>query len=300
MRVLVTGGTGLIGRRLCAALQRDGHGVIVLSRQPEARVRRLCGAVTVWNRLDQWPQVPNIDAVINLAGEPIVDRRWSAAQKQRLLDSRVGLTQRLVERMRRCSRPPSVLLSGSAIGWYGDQDTAVLDESAPVSSDFAARLCDDWEQAALQAVTAGTRVCLLRTGLVLDAQGGLLARLLPPARLGLGAVVGSGAQWMSWIHIEDHVRAMLHLLADAQAAGPFNLTAPEPVSQRQFTQTLAGVLRRPAPLRVPAAALRLLLGERADLVLGGQHVLPRALLDRGFRFRHAQLQPALDQLLRAP
>lgn len=297
MRILVTGGTGLIGRRLCAVLLQQGHSVIVLSRQAHSRVRQLCGRVTVWNALDQWPQVPAIDAVINLAGEPIVDRRWSPAQKQRLLDSRIALTQQLVDRMRQSARPPSVLLSGSAIGWYGDRAIPALDESIPAATDFAARLCRDWEQAALQATAFGTRVCLLRTGLVLDARGGLLSQLLPTARLGLGAVLGSGSQWMSWIHIEDHVRALLHLLADTRAAGPFNLTAPEPVSQRQFAQTLAQTLKRPALLRVPAWPLRMLLGERASLVLGGQHVLPRALLDHGFRFRHTQLQTALADLL---
>lgn len=297
MRILITGGSGLIGQHLCPALSAAGHSLIVLSRKPE-RVKSLCGAgATAWSSLKQWTPDVAIDAVINLAGEPIADRRWSHAQKQRLLSSRVDLTQQLVRSMSQARVAPKILLSGSAIGIYGNSAQTQLSESAPLASDFAAELCRRWEAAALEAQVLGSRVCLLRTGLVLARRGGLLEKLLLPTRLGLAAILGSGEQWMSWIHVDDHVRILLRLLEDEHASGAYNLTAPHPVTNRYFTHALARAVNRPALLRAPTWVMRPVLGERASLILGGQHVIPQRITAQGYRFRYEKLDAALQQLL---
>jgi len=290
MRILVTGGTGFIGRHLCASLAEDGHDLTVLSRSPEC-VRARCGAgVTAWRTLAEWRDDCFFDAVINLAGEPIFDARWTAARKQRLWDSRVALTQELVARLSRARRPPALLISGSAIGFYGDQGDAVVGEQAGAAGDFLGTLCAAWEKAAQEAEVRGVRVCLLRTGLVLHASGGMLGRMLTPFRLGLGARLGDGRQWMSWIHLDDWVALTRHMLVDPHASGPFNLTAPEPVTNAVFTATLAGAVRRPALAVAPAWLLRAALGERACLLLTSQRVLPwRARSVLGYRFRYAHL-----------
>lgn len=300
MKILLTGGTGFIGQALCPALLAAGHEVTVLSRKP-ASVAARCGAgVQALASLADWRPDRQFDAVINLAGEPIVDAAWSAARKQQLRASRIGLTQQLVARIAAAERRPTVLLSGSAIGIYGDAGATPCAETAPAAPDFAAQLCLDWEQAALAAETHGVRVCLLRTGLVLDPAGGLLQKMLPAFRFGLGAKLGSGAQWMSWITRADYVAAVLALLADDQARGPFNLTAPEPVTNAEFTRVLARVLHRPALFSAPGPLLKLALGERAPMLLGGQRVLPARLEAAGFRFRQPELERALRELLRAP
>ena len=295
MRILITGGTGLIGRALCPVLLEAGHQVTVLSRHP-ASVAEKCGSgVTPLYSLAEWHESVAFDAIINLAGEPIADAHWSAARKKRLWDSRVTLTQQLVERIAACAHRPSVLLSGSAVGYYGDRGEVPLDESAGASTDFAAQLCVAWEDAAEQASLLGVRVCLLRTGLVLSARGGLLHRMLLPFKLVLGARLGDGRQWMSWIHIDDYVAAVLKLLGAAEAGGPFNMTAPRPVTNREFTARLAAALHRPAWFAAPAWLLALALGPRKILLLGGQNVLPVNLLGLGFTFKY----PALDAALRA-
>lgn len=300
MNILLTGGTGFIGRALCPALLAAGHEVTVLSRKP-ASVAARCGVgVQALAALADWRPERQFDAVINLAGEPIVDAAWSAARKQQLRASRIGLTQQLVARIVAAERRPAVLLSGSAIGIYGDAGAAPCAESARAAPDFAAQLCVDWEQAALAAEAHGVRVCLLRTGLVLDPAGGLLQKMLPAFRFGLGAQLGNGAQWMSWITRADYVAAVLALLADDQARGPFNLTAPQPVTNADFTRLLARTLHRPALFSAPAPLLKLALGERAPMLLGGQRVLPARLEAAGFRFRQPQLERALRELLTAP
>lgn len=297
MHLLLTGGTGLIGRALCQRLLAQGHRLTVLSRDPR-RVVRFCGPqVQAWTSLQSWRDADGIEAVINLAGEPIADVAWSARRQQLLRDSRVALTQQLVARMRALQQPPQVLLSGSAIGFYGEGGERVLDESAPQGTDFSAQLCADWEAAALQASTLGVRVALLRTSVVLSAEGGMLARVLPPFRLGLGARLGDGRQWFSWIHIEDQLRAMLFLLENSRCSGAYNLSAPQALRNTEFTQALARQLHRPARLVTPAWALRTLLGARASLLLGSQRVLARRLPDAGFAFDYPQLAPALAQLL---
>lgn len=298
MKILLTGGTGFVGRALCPALLAAGHEVTVLSRQHPSVVTRTCGAgVQALASLADWRPEQRFDAVINLAGEPIVDAAWSAARKQQLRASRIGLTQQLVARIAAAEHQPAVLLSGSAIGIYGDAGASPCEESAPLAADFAAQLCRDWEQAALAAEARGVRVCLLRTGLVLDRSGGLLQKMLPAFRFGLGAKLGNGAQWMSWITRADYVAAVLALLADGQARGPYNLTAPVPVTNAEFTRLLAQALHRPALFVAPAPLLKLALGERAPLLLGGQRVLPARLQETGFRFRQPQLAGALRELL---
>lgn len=297
MDILLTGGTGLLGRALCAALLAEGHRLTVLSRRP-AKVAALCGAgVQSLSSLDDWHSGRHFDAVINLAGEPIVDAPWTAARKQRLWDSRVALTSQLVAAIERAERKPAVLLSGSAVGVYGDSGEAVCSDAMvnPLANDFGANLCTAWEAAARKAELFGVRVCLLRTGLVLARQGGLLARLRLPFSLGLGGRLGNGRQWMSWIHIEDWVNAVRLLLATETASGAYNLTAPQAVRNAEFTNVLAAALHRPACFAVPGFALRLLLGQRAYLLLGGQRVSPERMQALGFVFQH----PALDDALRS-
>lgn len=295
MRVLVTGGTGFIGRALVRRLLARGDAVTVLSRRP-AKAAALFGAgVSVWRDLSEWTPETAFDAIINLAGEPIVDRPWTDARRRVLRDSRIGVTEALLQAMRQSVRKPAVLLSGSAIGIYGNDGPDPVTESTPAADDFGAVLCADWERAALAAEALGVRVCLLRTGLVLHAEGGLLKKMHLPFALGLGSRLGDGGQPMSWIHRGDHLDALLFLLDHDTCRGAYNLTAPSPVSNREFTETLACSLKRPAFLAAPAWALRAALGQRAPMLLGGRRVLPERLLAEGFRFRFPELAGALAQ-----
>lgn len=297
MHILITGGTGLIGRQLCKALLAQGHELTVLSRNPDS-VPAICGSgVHGMAGLDEWQPDRTFEAVINLAGEPIVDAYWSTKRKQALWDSRVVLTEHLVRRISAARHKPGVLLSGSAVGYYGDRGDTALDESAAAGEDFAARLCAAWEEAAVGAEMDGVRVCRLRTGLVLSRGGGLLGRMLLPFKLCLGARLGDGKQWMSWVHIDDYVAMLLGLLFEPQASGPYNMTSPQPVTNAEFTTTLAAAMHRPAPFIVPAMFLRLGMGERASLLLEGQKVLPKKMMGTGFSFSHADLAEALHDLL---
>lgn len=297
MRILMTGGTGLIGRRVCAALIAVGHDVTVLSRRPET-VKEKCGnQVTPMAKLNEWSDEQPFDAVINLAGEPIVDARWTDKRKQLLIKSRIGVTVDLVDKIAQLKHKPSVMLSGSAIGYYGDSGDAVLDEASPVAHDFSAQLCSEWEAAAGKVTASGTRLCLLRTGLVLAVNGGVLHKMLLPFELALGTRLGGGRQWMSWIHIDDYVAIVLTLLADKEASGAYNMTAPKPVNNAEFTQTLASVLNRPALFVAPTWLLRAAMGEMSVLLLGGQRVLPQRVLAMGYSFRFPELKTALGALL---
>jgi hypothetical protein len=297
MHILITGGTGLIGRHLCKALLAQGHELTVFNRNP-ASVPAKCGAgVHALAALADWKPDRFFDAVINLAGEPIVDARWTEQRKRVLRDSRVALTEELVRRIAAAERKPTVLLSGSAVGYYGGRGDEMLDETSGAGNDFPARLCVDWEAAASAAEQLGVRVCLSRTGLILSKEGGLLARMLPPFRLGMGTRVGDGRQWMSWVHIDDYVAMALRLLHDETMRGPYNITSPAPVTNAEFTATLATVLRRPAPFVAPAALLRLTMGESAGMLLEGQRMLPKRLLAAGLTFRFGALDAALRDLL---
>ncbi len=297
MRILITGGTGLIGRYLCKVLLAEGHQLTVLSRSPETVTVKCGAAVQPMAKLGEWKPERTFDAVINLAGEPIVDARWTEQRKRVLRDSRIALTAELVSRIAAAKQKPAVLLSGSAVGYYGGRGDMMLDEDSGAGTDFPARLCVDWEAEASAAEQHGVRVCQLRTGLILSREGGLLGRMLPPFRLGLGARVGDGRQWMSWVHIEDYVALLQRLLRDEQMRGPYNMTAPAPVTNKEFTTTLASTLHRPAPFVAPAALLKLSLGESASLLLDGQRVLPARLTAAGCQFKFPTLGSALADLL---
>lgn len=293
MHILVTGGTGFIGTALCPQLLIDGHQLTLLSRQPD-KVRRLYGdRVKTIRRLTELPEASELDAVINLAGEGIADRPWTAARKQQLHASRVTLTEELVAVLRRRPQRPRVLISGSAIGWYGDQGDTLLEEDAAPHEEYMHTLCRDWENAAREAEPLGVRVCLLRTGVVLGRSGGMLRRLLPVFGLGLGGRLGSGEQWLSWIALGDYMNIVRALLADDSQSGVFNATAPKPVTNAEFTATLASALGRPAFLHIPETVLKLATGEMRALFLGSQRVLPSRLLSAGFRFRSRTLEDCL-------
>ncbi|PTU75672.1 TIGR01777 family oxidoreductase [Pseudomonas mangrovi] len=297
MRVLLSGGTGLIGRALCDQWRLQGHDLIVWSRTPE-QVPALCGeGVRGVAQLEELGDI-ELDAVVNLAGAPIADRPWTRKRKALLWDSRIHLTERLVDWLGTLNHTPAVLVSGSAVGWYGDGGEHPLSEDcAPISNDFASQLCVAWEESAQRAESLGMRVVMVRTGLVLAGDGGFLQRLLPSFRLGLGARLGSGRQWMPWIHLQDEIALIDFLLQHPSASGPYNACAPQPVRNAEFTQALAGTLHRPAFLAVPAALLRLGLGEMSGLLLGGQKALPGRLQGEGFVFRFNDLQAALADLL---
>jgi uncharacterized protein (TIGR01777 family) len=297
MNILITGGTGFIGSALAQALVKQGYMVTVLSRRPDS-VASICGSgVKALGSLQQITPEDRYDSVINLAGEPIFGARWTDARKKIIRDSRIGLTQQLVEKIEQMPVKPALLINGSAIGYYGDQgDTVLTEQSTPVQ-DFSQNLCADWETAAKKAELFGVRVCLIRTGLVLDYGGGLLQRMLPPFRFGLGGRLGNGRQWMSWIHRQDWIRIALAMISDASMQGAYNATAPHPVTNQEFTKILAASLNRPGFIPVPAWFLKIALGEMSQLILASQRVLPERLLANGFTFQCSDLANALSQSL---
>lgn len=296
MRILITGGTGLIGSHLVPRLLALGHAVTVVTRSPERARRALGDGVTFCKGVDDRHDLNDIDAVINLAGEPIADKRWSEAQKARLCNSRWEITQKLVDLIKASATPPSVLISGSATGYYGDLGEVVVTEEEPPHNEFTHKLCARWEQIACGALSDQTRVCLLRTGVVFAPKGGVLAKMLPVFRLGLGGPIGSGRQYLAWIHIDDMVNGILWLL-DNDLRGPFNMVSPYPVHNERFAHALGNALHRPAFMRAPASAVRLLMGESSVLVLGGQRALPKRLEASGFGFRWYDLDEALADVL---
>ncbi len=294
MRIGISGATGLIGGALVSHLTAAGHELKIFGRRPFTGLP-FCR----WDVLE--PVDPSalagLDAFIHLAGTPIAEGRWTDQRKHLIRATRVVGTGHLVEAFRRSGQPPGVLLAASAVGFYGDRGAEILDEESPPGQGFLPELCREWEAKALEAGTLGLRVVLLRTGIVLSPQGGALAKMLPPFRLGVGGRLGSGRQYLSWIHLSDHVRLVELALYHQDAAGPLNCTAPRPVTNREFTRTLAGVLRRPAWFPVPAPVLRLLFGEMAQALLEGQRVVPRRALELGFSFTFPDLAGALEDLL---
>ncbi|MFJ4141223.1 TIGR01777 family oxidoreductase [Pseudomonas sp. NPDC089734] len=296
MHILLTGGTGLIGQALCRLWSAQGHRLTVWSRRPD-EVPELCGqSVRGIARLEELGD-ESIDAVINLAGAPIADRLWTRKRRLLLWSSRIGLTEHLLAWLESREQRPEVMISGSAVGWYGDAGEHELDESSrPAKEDFASQLCTAWEETAQRAEALGIRVVLIRTGLVVSDRGGFVQRLLLPFKLGLGGPIGSGRQWMPWIHIEDQIAAIDFLLNCNDARGPYNLCAPSPVRNREFARTLADVLHRPAFMPAPALVLRIVLGELSVLLLGGQRARPARLLEAGFTFRFTDLRVALSDL----
>lgn len=296
MNVLITGGSGFIGRALCKAMHAEGVQISVLTRQPDRARAALPPGTRCIATLDD---ARDIDTVINLQGEPLAAGRWNARLKAEFVRSRVDFTRELVGWMRRQPVAPATLVNGSAIGWYGDRGEEILQETSTPGTDFAARLCQDWETEAERAAGFGTRVCRVRIGIVLDRDGGALTRMLPAFRLGAGGPLGPGSQWMSWIARRDLIRMIQWLALTPGLSGVFNATAPTPVINREFTRILAATLHRPALLPMPAIALRLLFGEMAGLLLGSQRVLPAAAEHAGFGFELPELGPGLDAILAA-
>jgi uncharacterized protein len=293
--VAITGSSGLIGTALADALTRAGHRVVRVVRRPAA------GPTVSWDpragTIDA-AGFEGLDAVVHLAGAGIGDHRWTDAYKKELVDSRIESTSLLARALAGLQRPPALLISASAVGWYGDRGDEVLDEASAPGSGFLAELCQHWEGAARPAVDAGIRVVHPRSGIVLSSRGGALKKQLPLFKLGLGGRMGSGRQWFSWISLPDEVAALVHLLA-GDASGPVNLTAPNPVRNAEFTSALGAAVHRPTVLPIPSFGPKLLLGsELADVLLyEGQRVLPAALEASGFEFGLPTIDRALERLL---
>ncbi|WP_087021337.1 TIGR01777 family oxidoreductase [Thaumasiovibrio subtropicus] len=296
MKILVTGGTGLIGRALLPHFTHDE--VTILSRNSAKAYQQLGHHLKVIESLNALPDLNAYDVVINLAGEPIANKRWTTKQKALISQSRWDLTAQLVDKILASETPPHTFISGSAVGYYGDQQSQEIDESLEIDSDeFAHKVCSEWEEIALRAQTADTRVCLLRTGVVLSRQGGALAKMLPVYQMGLGGPIGNGRQYFPWIHIQDMVKGILFLIKNPHTKGIFNFTAPNTVTNREFSTTLAKVLRRPHVLMTPEWALKLSFGEAACLLLDSQKVLPKRLTEAGYNFSFPKLEPALKETL---
>ncbi len=297
MKLLITGASGFIGSALIRQLLDKDNQIIGLSRKPEQLKKLFLGVDSQkFRAIGQLSEIGDdeaIDAIVNLAGEPILDRRWSKARKQVLYNSRLETTAAVIELIERLNHKPSVLVSGSAIGFYGSwPGDRVLSEHSEGRPGFTHKLCSDWENKALDAERLGVRVCLLRTGVVIG-HGGALKRMLTPFRFGLGGPVGSGQQWFSWVQLEDMVAIILFLIDHQVLSGAFNATAPEPVTNAVFSKTLGRVLGRPALIRMPALVLQLLLGEGAELLCEGQRVVPSRLLEAGFEFKAPSIEAAI-------
>jgi len=292
--IVIAGGSGFLGQKLARRIEQGGQRAVILTRKDAP------GDTVRWDPDGSPGSLPahleGVDAVVNLAGENIAGGRWTDARKAALRGSRVLATRTLVRAMAACARPPAVFISGSAVGYYGPGGDEPIAESAPPGADFLARLCIDWEQEARMAESPRTRVAIIRTGLPLAKEGGVLGKMLLPFKLGLGATLGSGDQYMPWIHIDDWTSLVMWLIHTDRAAGAFNGSAPMPVTNRTFTRTLGRVLRRPALFRAPAFVLQTGLGEMSSMILTGQRMVPAAAEELGFQFTHRTLEPALRSL----
>ncbi|MGF1722729.1 TIGR01777 family oxidoreductase [Vibrio kyushuensis] len=300
MKLLITGGTGFIGQELLKHLA--SYEIVALTRDVEHAKKRLSHindtTLSFLTSLDDLHDLNGFDAIINLAGEPIASKRWSKTQKKHITHSRWSITERLVELIHASTTPPSIFISGSAVGYYGDQQFHPFDESLHVNqSGFPHQVCEKWESIAKRARSEHTRVCIIRTGLVLHPTGGALLKMLPAYKCGIGGSIGSGKQYMPWIHMTDMVRAIIHLLDTPHADGPFNLTAPHPVTNAHFSRMLAKTLGRPHFLFTPKWLIRLLLGESSTLLLDSTRCKPKKLTDLGFHFNYSRIEPAFKNLL---
>src|SRR5262245_10665721 len=300
MKVLLTGATGLIGRSLCRKLTDDGHTVIGVSRSSRKPPGLGVAEIKQWDP-QTGPIAPTaldgIDAAVNLAGEPIDSRRWSEQQKKLIRDSRIVTTRNLVETLCSIDRKPEVLVSSSAVGFYGDRGDEQLDETSTHGRGFMSEICREWESEAERVTERGIRVVKVRTGVVLSREGGALQKMLTPFKFGIGGPLGSGKQWFPWIHINDIVGIFHHAIVTRILSGAVNGVAPEPATNKEFTRELAKALHRPAFLPVPEAAMRVLVGEMAEVLFGSQRVLPTVALESGYRFQYPALTEALSDLL---
>ena len=301
MKIAIAGATGFVGSRLVAQLQAQGHQVIILTRSPQQASNRFGQAQIVgYNPLKsgEWQQsISGCDAVINLAGEPIAEKRWTPAQKRSILDSRQLGTQKIVEAIDLATIKPQVLINASAIGYYGTSETSKFDETSPAGTDFLAEVCAAWETAAQSVTANGTRVVILRLGIVLGENGGALGKMLAPFSAFVGGPIGSGNQWFSWIHRDDVVKLIIAALNDTKMQGVYNATAPNPITMTEFAQTLGTVMNRPSWLPVPNFVIEAMLGEGAIVVLQGQQVVPTRTLAQGFDFQYSTIEPALTAIV---
>jgi uncharacterized protein (TIGR01777 family) len=303
VKIVIAGGTGFLGRALTERLVAESHDVVILTRRAASQVP---ARAVVWSPGDNagnagaWAnEIDGAHAVVNLAGESIAGRRWSAAHKQQILDSRIRATRSLAAALARVSRPPSVFASGSAVGYYGPLGDELAVETTPAGSDFLGQVCEQWEAEANRATSRRTRVVCIRTGLVLERDGGALPQMLPPFRFGVGGPVGSGRQYWPWIHRTDWIDLVRWAIRTDAVEGPLNATAPEPVRNTEFARALGRALRRPSFMPAPAFALRLMLGEMADaLLLSGQRAVPTKAEALGFSFKYARLDDALGAIFR--
>jgi uncharacterized protein (TIGR01777 family) len=295
MNILITGGSGFIGKALTKELSSSGHNVIITTRQQSDSPDGL-----TWNTTDLIPSdvMSGIDAVVNLVGEPIVSGRWTKTRKERILRSRIDTTKALIQSIDRSEKKPKVLVSASAIGYYGPHGDEFITENSPPASDFLADVCVQWEKEALKAGKSGLRVVLLRTGGVLGPDGGALPLMTIPFKAFLGGPVGSGKQWFSWIHLDDEVGIIKYALENDSLSGPVNLTAPNPVTNRDFSSSLGRALHRPSRLAVPGFMVKLTLGELGAILLTGQRVLPDKALKAGYKFKYADVNEALKAIFR--
>ena len=298
MHVVVAGATGFLGRPLCGVLLRRGHTVNAVSREPHIATRQLPAAVECVDWLGGLAgAMRNADAIVNLAGESLAAKRWTPEFKKLLRNSRVESTRKLVDAMRASGRSRQTLVSASAVGYYGDTGNSIVTEGSPAGNRFLAELCDAWESEARKAERLGARVALPRMGPVLSAEGGMLERMLLPFKLGLGGPIGSGTQWLSWIHHADAISMIAWMVENDEVQGPVNVTAPEPVTMAAFARELARTVHRPALLKAPAFALRLALGEFAESVLTGQRVMPKEAQRLGFKWAYPTIEGALRNLI---
>jgi hypothetical protein len=305
MKIAITGATGFVGSRLVKKLNDAGYQILILTRNPEKAKRVFPSSAfpnletvkyTPKESGDWQKAISGCDAVINLAGEPISER-WTPQHKQEILESRQLGTRNLVEAIAQAESKPQLLISGSAIGYYGTSETATFDETSPPGNDFLAEVCQKWEAEANKVKELGVRLVIFRIGIVLGDDGGALAKMIGPFKMFAGGPIGSGRQWFSWIHRDDLVNLILEAIKRTDMAGIYNATAPNPVRMTEFCQTLGDVINRPSWLPVPEFALELLLGDGAKVVLEGQQVLPKQTQSLGFQYQYPELKPALTEIL---